>query len=51
MEGFEVPLAARSCNGGPSFTARHLAVSRETIMKLANSLPASTPGKPTRHYS
>jgi hypothetical protein len=44
MEGFEVPLAARSCNGGPSFTARHLAVSRETIMKLANSLPASTPG-------
>jgi hypothetical protein len=35
MGGLEVPLAARSCNGGPSFTARHLAVSRETITKLA----------------
>jgi hypothetical protein len=53
MEGFEVPLAAwrvhaaaselyRSSGDG-DLAERHLALSRETIMKLANSLPAEEP--------
>jgi len=53
MKGFEVPLAAwrvhataselyRSLADG-DLAARHLALSRETIMKLANSLPAEEP--------
>ena len=53
MEGFEVPLAAwrvhatafELCRGlgDPESAERHLALSRETIMKLANSLPAEEP--------
>jgi DNA-binding winged helix-turn-helix (wHTH) protein/tetratricopeptide (TPR) repeat protein len=52
MEGFEVPLAAWRVHAAASelhssadrdLAARHLALSRETIMKLANSLPAEEP--------
>jgi DNA-binding winged helix-turn-helix (wHTH) protein/tetratricopeptide (TPR) repeat protein len=53
MEGFEVPLAAWRVhatafelyqNSGDRDSAdRHLALSRETIIKLANSLPAEQP--------
>jgi hypothetical protein len=52
MEGFEVPLAAWRVHATASelhqtadqdLAARHLALSRETIMKLANSLPAEEP--------
>jgi len=53
MEGFELPLAswrvhATACefhrNAGDQDSAeRHRALSRETIMKLANSLPAEEP--------
>jgi len=49
MEGFEVPLAAWCVcatafelyqnSGDRDLAERHLALSRETIMKLANSLP------------
>jgi DNA-binding winged helix-turn-helix (wHTH) protein/tetratricopeptide (TPR) repeat protein len=56
MEGFEVPLAAWRIhatafdlyqNSGDQDSAEHhLALSRETIMKLANSLP---PEEPLRH--
>jgi DNA-binding winged helix-turn-helix (wHTH) protein/tetratricopeptide (TPR) repeat protein len=57
MEGFEVPLAAWRIhatafelyqNSGDRDSAeRHLALSRETIMKLANSLPAEEPLRQT----
>jgi hypothetical protein len=57
MEGFEVPLAAwrvhataaELCrNSGDRDSAeRHLALSRDTIMKLANSLPAKEPLRQT----
>jgi tetratricopeptide (TPR) repeat protein len=57
MEGFEVPLAAWRVhatafelyqNSGDRDSAdRHLALSRETIMKLANSLPAEEPLRQT----
>jgi tetratricopeptide (TPR) repeat protein len=50
MEGFEVPLAAWRVHatafelyrnsGGRELAEHHLELSRETIMKLANSLPA-----------
>jgi tetratricopeptide (TPR) repeat protein len=53
MEGFEVPLAAWRVHAAASelcryagdrdLAERHLAVSCETIMKLANSLPAEEP--------
>jgi hypothetical protein len=53
MEGFEVPLAAwrvhatafelHRDSGNRDLAERHLALSRETIMKLANSLPAEEP--------
>jgi hypothetical protein len=53
MEGFEVPLAAWRVHATASelhqssadrdLAARHLALSRETIMRLANSLPAEEP--------
>jgi tetratricopeptide (TPR) repeat protein len=52
MEGFEVPLAAWRVHATASelhqtddraLAARHLALSRETILKLANSLPAEEP--------
>jgi hypothetical protein len=53
MEGFEVPLAAWRVHataselyrneGDRDSAERHLALSRETIMKLANSLPAEEP--------
>jgi tetratricopeptide (TPR) repeat protein len=53
MEGFEVPLAAwrvhaTACeldrhSGNRDSAERHLTLSRETIMKLANSLPAEEP--------
>jgi tetratricopeptide (TPR) repeat protein len=53
MEGFEVPLAAwrvhatafelHRNSGNRDLAARHLALSREIIMKLANSLPAEEP--------
>ncbi len=57
MEGFEVPLAAwrvhattfELCrNAGDRDSAeRHLALSRDTIMKLANSLPPDEPLRQT----
>jgi hypothetical protein len=57
MEGFEVPLAAWRIhatafelykNSGDRDSAkRHLALSRETIMKLTNSLPAEEPLRQT----
>ena len=53
MEGFEVPLAAWRVHatafelfrraGDRDSAERHRALSRETIMKLANSLPAEEP--------
>jgi tetratricopeptide (TPR) repeat protein len=53
MEGFEVPLAAWRVHatafelyrnsGDRDLAERHRALSRETIMKLANSLPAEEP--------
>jgi len=53
MEGFEVPLAAWRVHatafdlyrnsGERSLAERHLALSRDTIMKLADSLPAEAP--------
>jgi tetratricopeptide (TPR) repeat protein len=53
MEGFEVPLAAwrvhaTACeihrnSGNRDLAERHLGLSRDTIMKLANSLPADEP--------
>jgi DNA-binding winged helix-turn-helix (wHTH) protein/tetratricopeptide (TPR) repeat protein len=53
MEGFEVPLAAWRVHatafdlyhnsGDQDLAKRHLALSRETIMKLANSLPPEEP--------
>jgi hypothetical protein len=57
MEGFETPLAVwrvhataselyRS-SGDRGSAERHLALSRETIMKLANSLPAEEPLRET----
>jgi hypothetical protein len=52
-EGFEVPLASWRVHatafelyqnsGDPDLAERHLALSRETVMKLANSLPAEEP--------
>jgi tetratricopeptide (TPR) repeat protein len=57
MEGFETPLGAwrvhatafELCqdSGDPDSAERHLALSRETIMKLANSLPAGEPLRET----
>jgi hypothetical protein len=56
MEGFEVPLAAWRVHATAAelyrriesrdLWKRHLALSRETIIKLANSLPAE---EPVRH--
>ncbi|MCU1260005.1 MAG: transcriptional regulator, putative ATPase, winged helix family [Bryobacterales bacterium] len=53
MEGFEVPLAAWRIHatafglyensGDRDLAERHLALSRATIMKLANSMPAEEP--------
>jgi tetratricopeptide (TPR) repeat protein len=53
MEGFEVPLAAWRVyatafelyrnSGDQDLAERHLALSRATIMKLANSMPAEEP--------
>ncbi len=53
MEGFEVPLAAWRVHATAAevyrwmksreLAERQLALSRETIMKLANSLPAEEP--------
>jgi DNA-binding winged helix-turn-helix (wHTH) protein/tetratricopeptide (TPR) repeat protein len=53
MEGFEVPLAAWRVHatafelyqnsGDPDLAERHLALSRATIMKLANSISAEEP--------
>ncbi len=53
MEGFEVPLAAWRVHATAAelsqriksreLAKRHLALSRDTIMKLANSLPAEEP--------
>jgi len=53
MEGFEVPLAAWRVHSTAAelyqwtksreSTKRHLALSRDTIVKLANSLPADEP--------
>jgi len=57
MEGFEVPLAAWRIHvtafelyqnsGDRDLAEHHLALSRETIMKLANSLPAEEPLRQT----
>jgi hypothetical protein len=57
MKGFEVPLAAWRVHATASQVYRysgdrdlaeyHLALSRETIMKLANSLPAEEPLRQT----
>ena len=57
MEGFEVPLAAWRVHATAAELSqrmksreseeRHLALSRETIMKLANSLPAEEPLRQT----
>ena len=53
MEGFEVPLASwrvhaeaaelHERRGDSELAEYHLALSRNTIMKLANSLPAEEP--------
>ena len=57
MEGFEAPLAAWRVHatafeldrnsGNRDLAARHLALSRETVMKLANSLPTEEPLRQT----
>jgi hypothetical protein len=57
MEGFEVPLAAWRVHatafelyrnsGDRDLAERHLALSRETVMRLANSLPAEEPLRQT----
>ena len=57
MEGFEVPLAAWRVHATAAelyqrmksreLAKRHLALSRDTIMKLANSLPAEEPLRQT----
>jgi hypothetical protein len=57
MEGFEVPRAAWRVHetaselyqnsGNQDLGQRHLALSRKTIMKLANSLPAEEPLRQT----
>jgi DNA-binding winged helix-turn-helix (wHTH) protein/tetratricopeptide (TPR) repeat protein len=57
MEGFEVPLAAwrvhatafelYQSSGDRDLAERHLALSRETIIKLANSLPTEEPLRQT----
>jgi hypothetical protein len=57
MEGFEVPLAAWRVHatvfelyensGDRDLAQRHLALSRETIMKLANSLAGEEPPRQT----
>jgi hypothetical protein len=57
MEGFEVPLAAwrvhatafelHQNSGDRDVAERHLALSRETVMKLANSLPTEEPLRQT----
>jgi DNA-binding winged helix-turn-helix (wHTH) protein/tetratricopeptide (TPR) repeat protein len=57
MEGFEVPLAAWRVHaiafelyrdsGNPDLAKSHLALSREIIMKLANSLPEEEPLRQT----
>jgi hypothetical protein len=57
MEGFEVPLAAWRVHatafelyqnsGDRDLAQHHLALSRDTIMKLANSLPAEEPLRQT----
>jgi hypothetical protein len=57
MEGFEVPLAAWRVHATAAelyrrmksreLAKRHLALSRETIMKLANCLPAEEPLRQT----
>ena len=57
MEGFEVPLASWRVHatafelyqnsGNRDLAERHLAFSRETVMKLANSLPTEEPLRQT----
>jgi len=57
MEGFEVPLAAwrvhatafelSQNSGDQDLAERHLGLSRETVMKLANSLPPEQPLRQT----
>ena len=57
MEGFEAPLAAWRVHatafelyrnsGDRDLAERHLALSRETVMKLANSLPTEEPLRQT----
>jgi hypothetical protein len=57
MEGFEVPLASWRVHaaalelfqnsGNRDLAERHLALSRETVMKLANSLPTEEPLRQT----
>jgi tetratricopeptide (TPR) repeat protein len=57
MEGFEVPLAAWRVHatafelyqnsGDRDLAERHLGLSRETVMKLANSLPTEEPLRQT----
>jgi hypothetical protein len=57
MEGFEVPLASWRVqatafelyqnSGNRDLAERHLALSRETVMKLANSLPTEEPLRQT----
>jgi hypothetical protein len=57
MEGFEVPLATwrvhapafelHQNSGDRDLAERHLALSRETVMKLANSLPTEEPLRQT----
>jgi tetratricopeptide (TPR) repeat protein len=57
MEGFEVPLAGWRVHatafelyqnsGNRDLAERHLALSRETVMKLANSLPTEEPLRET----
>lgn len=57
MEGFEVPLASWRVHataselyqnsGDRDLAERHLALSRETVMKLANSVPTEEPLRQT----
>ena len=57
MEGFDVPLAdwrvhatafeLYQTSGDRDSAERHLALSRETVMKLANSLPTEEPLRQT----
>jgi hypothetical protein len=57
MEGFEVPLASWRVHatafelyqnsGNRDLAERHLALSRETVMKLAHSLPTEEPLRQT----